>query len=191
MSTLDNPHDPASTTDASPWPVGSRYGLIAGLALIVIGMIIHLAGIVDYTNQNSSGNWISNIVNLAVLIGAMAMAIKYHRDQQLGGYVSFGRAFYVGFIVTLIITIVSAIWMYIFFAFVEPGLVSDMMEMTREQMIEEQGMSEDQVEQAMQYTAWFMNPVGMAISGGLFTLFFGVVLSLIVAAVMQKKPAGA
>lgn len=191
MSTLDNPNEMVSPEHVSPWPTGNRYGLIAGLILVAVGLVIHLAGIVDYSNQSSGGNWVANIANWGVMIAAIVMAVKYHRDEELGGHITFGRAFYVGFIVTLLIAVITLVWSYVFFGFIESGLLTEMTEMTREQMIEEQGLSEEQVEQAMSYTAMFFTPGGMALMAGIGTIFIGLVISLIAGGIMKKTPAHA
>lgn len=188
MSTLDNPHSTVDPKGVSPWPTGSRYGLIAALVLIVLGLAVHLAGMVDYSNQNSAGNWVMNLVNWGVMIGAMVMAINHHRDKELGGYIKFGRAFTIGFIVSLIIAVISAIWTVVFFTMIEPDLINTILEASRDRMIEQQGMSEEQVEQSMPMVKMFVSPGAMAAFAGLGTLFFGLVFSLIVAAVLKKNP---
>lgn len=192
MSTLDNPNDYIDPSKVSAWPSASRYGLLAGLLLVVLALLIHLAGIVDYTNQGGASNWIVNILNWGVTIGAIVLAVKQHRDEELGGFISFGRGFNVGFIVSLVIAAVSMIWGYVFFAFVEPGLIGDILEASREQMMERQGMNEEQVEQAMGMMDWMFSPVAMSLMGGLFSLIAGIVFSLVVAGIMKKDhPANA
>lgn len=186
MSTLDNPNETINPQDASPWPTATRHGLLAGLISIVIGLILHLTGQVDYTGQSSSSNWISNLTTWGVMIVAILLAIRQHRDQELGGVISFGRSFYVGFIVSLVIAVLSIIWGYIFFAFVEPGLIDTMMEASREQMIDRQGMTESEADQAMGYVTWMMQPWVLSLFGGVGALIAGMVFSLILGAILKK-----
>jgi hypothetical protein len=187
MSTLDNPNETIDPKEVSPWPTGSRHGLLAGLVLIVVGLIIHMTGMVDYTGQNTGGNWISNIATWGVMIAAIVLAVRQHRDQDLGGYITFGRSFYTGFIVSLLIALTSAIWGYIFFAFVEPGLIDTMMEVSREQMIEQQGMSESDADQAMSYMTWMMNPAMLSVFAAVGSLIAGTIFSLIIGAIMKRE----
>ncbi len=187
MSTLDNPNEAIDPTEVSPWPTASRHGFLAGLVLIAIGLVMHLAGMVDYTGQSSSSNWLSNIATWGVMIAAIIMAIRQHRDQELGGAISFGRSFYVGFIVSLVIASISALWGYIFFAFVEPSLIDTMTEMSREQMIEQQGMTEGEADEAMKYVSWMMTPAMLSVFGGLGALLAGVIFSLILGAILKKE----
>jgi hypothetical protein len=190
MSTLDNPNE-ITTTNVSPWPTGTRFGLFAGLITIVVGLVFQLTGLVDVTDQDSPTNWIASLVNWAVMIGAIYMAVKQHRDKELGGYIDFGRAFMVGFIVSLLIAAISLIWAYVFFAFVEPELIAEIIDVTRERMIEEQGLSEEVVDQQMAMTKFIFNPLGMAVTGGISNLVIGLIISLVVAPILKNTPAGA
>jgi hypothetical protein len=187
MSTLDNPNETIDPKEVSPWPTGSRHGLLAGLVLIVVGLIIHMTGMVDYTGQNTGGNWISNIATWGVMIAAIVLAVRQHKEQELGGFISFGRSFYVGFIVSLLIALTSAIWGYIFFAFVEPGLIDTMIEMSREQMIEQQGMSESDADKAMGMMGWMMNPAILSLFAAVGSLIAGTIFSLIIGAIMKRE----
>ncbi len=187
MSTLDNPNDYVDPSKVSPWPTAGRYGLLAGLILVVLGLVTHLTGMVDMTNRGGSSNWIVNILNWGVTIGAIVLAVKQHRDEELGGFISFGRSFNVGFIVSLAIALISLVWGYIFFAFVEPGLIEEILEASREQMIEQQGMSEEQAEQGLSMMSWMFTPFMMSVMGGIFSLIAGIIFSLIVGAIMKKE----
>ena len=187
MSTLDNPNDYVDPSKVSAWPTASRYGLLAGLILVVVGLLIHLSGMVDYTNQGGGANWIVNLLNWGITVAAIVMAVKQHRDEDLGGFISFGRSFRVGFLVTLVIAVVSVVWGYIFFSFVEPGLIEDILSASREQMIEQQGMSEEQAEQGLKMMSWMFTPTMMSLMGGIFSVIAGVIFSLIVGAIMKRE----
>jgi len=187
MNTLDNPNDYIDPAKVSAWPTASRHGLLAGLALIFLGLIVHLSGMVDYTNQGGASNWIVNIINWAITIAAIVLAVKRHRDEELGGYITFGRSFYVGFLVTLVIGVVSVVWGYLFFAFIEPDLIETILDASREQMIEKQGMSEEQAEQGLQMMGWMFTPFMMSLMGGIFSIVAGIVFSLIIGAFMKRE----
>ena len=187
MSTLDNPNDYIDPSKVSAWPTASRYGLLAGLVLVVLGLLVHLSGMVDYTDQGGGSNWVVNILNWGITIAAIVMAVKQHREEDLGGFISFGRSFRVGFLVTLVIMVISVVWGYIFFSFVEPGLIEDILTASREQMIEKQGMSEEQAEQGLKMMSWMFTPAMMSLMGGIFSVIAGVIFSLIVGAIMKRE----
>lgn len=187
MSTLDNIDEQPRPEEVSPWPTGSRYGLLAGLVLVVVSLALHLAGAVDYTGQDGSSSWITNILNWGIIIVAIILAVRQHRDQELGGLISFGRSFYVGFIVSLLIGVISAVWGYVFFGFIEPGLIDTMLEMQKEQMMDQQGMSASDVEQGISMMKWMFTPGMFAVFGLLGSLIAGSIFSLIIAPFMKRE----
>lgn len=183
MSTLDTQNVESST---SPRSIGVRYGTIAGLILIAIGLIFHVAGLSDYTNQNSTMNWVANVLNWAVMGGAMFMAMKQYRDES-SGFITFGRAFGIGFWVALMIAIISGIWAYVFFSFIAPDVIDIMVETQRDAMID-RGMDDAQIDQAMGITESMMNPGMMTVFATIAILITGIIIDLIVSAIVQRKP---
>ena len=170
--------DPANV---SPWSTGMRYGAIGSVILIALGLIMHLAGMNDYEAMGQgSGNWLSSILSWVVYIGTIVMAVRFHRDNQLGGYISFGRAFGIGMIATLAMAVISAIWTYLFFSVIAPEVLDIMSEAALE------NMPADQAEQAGDMMGMFMSGGFMSIAVLFGTLFTGAIISLIVAAIMKK-----
>lgn len=187
MNTLDSMDSRPQPEEVSPWPTGSRYGLLASLVLIALSLVLYLLGVVDMTGQDTTSSILSNILTFGIVVTALVLAIKQHRDQELGGMISFGRAFYVGFIAMLVISLVQAVYTYVFFAFIEPGLISEMLEITKEQMMDQQGMSASDAESAMGMMSWTFTPSMFALFGLLGTLLVGVIIDLIVAAIMKRE----
>lgn len=185
MSTLDSPQM-IEPTNVSGRSIGIRYGAIAAMVTIAIGLVFHLAGLTSYTEQNSPTNWIATLLTWGIMIAAMVMGMKKYREEA-GGYMTFGQGFGVGFWEALTLAVITAVWTYVFFALVEPGLTDTILEATRDKMLE-QGQSEEQVDQAMQFTEPFMNPGMFALFGAIGTLLTGIIMALIVAAVTQRKP---
>jgi len=183
MDTLDNPNKIVDPSTVSYQGISLRHGAIAGLILIIIGLLGNLTGVSDPTDPNSASNWLLNIINWGVMIGFMVMAVKKHREDDLGGFITFGRAFGVGFLVTLVISVITAVWVYMYFGFIDPDMATAVMENS----LEQQGIDDDAMIEQMKF--WF-SPVAMAIYGLLGSLFFGAIMSLIVAAVMKKNPPG-
>ncbi|MCI5080714.1 MAG: DUF4199 domain-containing protein [Saprospiraceae bacterium] len=186
MSTLDSPNQNIDQSSVSAWPTASRYGLIASLILIVVGLGMHLSGMVDYTGQNSGSAWISNIINWVIMGGAFFMAVRHHRDEELGGSITFGRGFQVGFLASLVIAVITAIWTFVFFSFIAPDVLSTIVDASKEQMIEQQGMSAGDAEEAMGMVGWMFTAPMMTVFASIGTIITGVIISLIVAAIMKK-----
>ncbi len=183
MDTLDNPNKIIDPSTVSYQGIALRNGAFAGLILIVIGLVGNLTGLTDPTDPNTATGWIMNLLTWGIMIAFMVMAIKKHRDEDLGGFITFGRAFGVAFLVTLVVSVITAVWTYVYFGFIDTEMAIAIMENS----LAQQGIEDDAMIDQMQF--WF-SPGAMAIYAMVGSLLFGAIISLIVAAVMKKNPPG-
>ncbi len=152
------------------------YGALTGLALVIFGLILHVAGL-------SLQSWVQWAMYGIFLIGVLINAFAFSKAND--GFVTFGNVFSSGFKSSAIITLITIAWvllsMVIFPEMKEKGL-----EMARQSMEERGGMTEEQIEQGIEMTKKFYIP--FAIGGVLFGyMFFGAIFSLIGAAIAPKK----
>jgi len=185
MDPLDNDYGIVDPSTVSPRPVGQYYGLIGGLALVAFGLVTYLFDMVDYSGQ--SGNWGINLLNWAIMGGAIFMAIKTHKERDLGGYITFGRSFATGMWTSLFIALLVAVWSFLLFTVVDPSLAETIQSLSIEQM-EEQGLSEEEMEASMGFVSMFTSPTAITLMGFFGTLLWGLILSLIVGAILKKDP---
>ena len=54
-------------------------------------------------------------------------------------------------------------------------------------MIEQQGMSESDADQAMSYMTWMMNPAMLSVFAAVGSLIAGIIFSLIIGAIMKRE----
>lgn len=165
-------------TTKSSWGVAIKYAIITAIASFIFQIIMYATG--TFTNK-----WLPYL-GFVILIAGMVYAIKDRRDKELGGNISYGQAFGVGFQFCLILGLFSAILSYILFNFIAPDMVETILRQTETDMIN-RGMSDDQVKMGMEWTRKIVSPVGMVITSLISTLFFGAIISLIVAAIMKKE----
>ena len=184
MTTLDNPTNIPDPSTVPIRPTAMKYGLIGGGISIVLGLIFYLAGITDPTQQGGTGNTIAAIINYAVLIGAIVMAIKFHKENELGGYLKLGRAIGMGTLTGLIMGVIGAIWTVLFFTVIDPGMLETIRETAMENAIE-QGAPEDQVEGMISF---FTSPTFFAVVTVLGGVLIGLITGLIAGAIMKKDP---
>jgi len=155
--------------------VAMTYGAMYGLSAAALYMIFYFAG-ADV--QSKAPQFISYIL----LITFLVLGIKSHRDQDLGGYITYGRSLGTSVLIGVFGGIITGFSTVLMFTVIDPGLVEKIIEKAQEQMIEKGTMSEDQVEMAMKWTRKMMSPMFLfifSIVGSAFMSFlFGLIISI-------------
>ena len=171
-------------------PVSVRYGLIWGAISIAVGLVGFLLGFDPaMPDTGMAAKVIMGLIGLAVPVWAIYAAIKQHRDQELGGYLTFSRGIGVGTFSGLVAGVISAIWIALYVTVINPGF-SDSIRDAQMEQFESQGMSEDQIEMAVNMAGWFTNPGFLAFSQLLGGVITGFILGLIIGAIMKREPVG-
>jgi len=176
---LDN-IDELNVKNASPFPTALRYGVIGGLISIALGLVSYLAG------MQGTIPTIINILSTIVTIGVIVYAIRAHRDNDLGGYISYGRCLGTGILAAIIMGLIGAIWTFILFNVIDPG-ITDMLMQPQMEAMEEAGMSDDDIEKAMSMAGKFMTAPFMAAMALAGSALIGLIVSLIAGAFLKKE----
>lgn len=166
----------------------AQYGLIGGAVMVVFSLVTHLAGLSDGSNGNIIlGSILSGIAVIAAYAICQVLAVRKHRKEELGGYISFKRAFLVCVIVALGISMISALWNFVYLNFIDPEFINRVLDNTQEFM-ENMDMPEEVIEEAMEDARAGIDPslVG-SLKSVLGTLIFGSFIGLIVAAATKKE----
>lgn len=152
---------------------------------IALGLIFYVAGLNETMMRNPALNWANNFLLFAVAFYFIYTAAKTHRDHDLGGYLSVGQGLGLGTLAGLISGLINAVWIVIFMNFIASDMADQIKQVTMEQM-EKQGLSEEQIEQNMEFASFFMSPVFLAIATVFFMVFIGF-LSGLISGLMLKK----
>ncbi len=175
---------------ASSFKTAINYGLIAAVLMILYGLILFLLD-VGMESMKSFGYLNYLIVIVLMVLGIRAMKIS------LGGFISYGKAFTVSFLIILIAFLVSSIYSYIYFVYIDPGMAELIVEKSiaeAEQNIltRNPDASQAEIDQLISYTEKFTTPIWMAIWGFIMNVIVGTIVSLIIPIFMMKKnPAAA
>lgn len=168
------------TTKPSVFKPAMPFGLILAAASILFSLLLYAFDAM--TNQGLA--YLGYIIMIVVIV----LAVKSFREKHGNGFVSFGQGFQTGFYIVIISSVISAIYTYLFFAFFDPEMITKMIEMAEEKMLESNpDMPQEQLDMAMKWTKKFMSPVWMAIWGTIWNIIIGSILSLIIAAIMKKE----
>jgi hypothetical protein len=156
---------------------GLVWGVILGLVGIIYNVILYMLDM----NLNQTMSYLGFLITIIVLI----IAIRSFRDNVRGGILPFGPAFSFGFVVILVSSVIGIIYAYVLWTVIDPDIIGKMKDLQMEKMLE-QGLPEETLDQAMNITGKFMNPLMMVIFGLLTSVFIGTIIALIIAAIFKK-----
>ena len=162
-----------------PTTVGLRYGVLTGLVSIIISFCLNISHL-----EQTPAKWLTMIV----LIVGTVLAQKFFR-QVNGGFMSYGQGLGVGMVLAGVTAVLSAVFSYIYIALIDPDMTARILEKAQTDMEAKGTMSDAQIEQALHWTAMFVQGpalVGIVLVIGVLT---GLLVSLITAAVLKNpKP---
>ena len=162
------------------WKPALIYGAIMGFVSVFISLVFYFIGM---STENWT-NWVTMLVGLVLLIYLMLQ----YRKEYLGGYASFGQIFLMVLVSAGIISvIISAIYTYLLFTVIDPGLIEQVKIAAEEQIMSNSRIPEsmyddllDKMEQRT--TAAYMIKVSL-IAGPIVN----AILGLIIAAFIKKE----
>ncbi|MCG8582350.1 MAG: DUF4199 domain-containing protein, partial [Bacteroidales bacterium] len=155
-------------------------GVYLGLISIVFPFSPYVAGLVG----ENYVSWISLVISIAFVSWAM----MNFRDKQNGGILTYKQGVGLGFITFLVGGIISSIFTYILFAFIDPGLIEELVQKSLEEAMRKSPEIEGNMDMVEKWTRMFVNPTAMAIMGVVMSAIGGIIISLILAAIFKKEP---
>ena len=161
-----------------------NYGSMAGGLAFLFFLIYYAFGF------NPIGNitWLTFWIPIPFIV----MGIKKFREEQGGGYITYGNAFRIGFIISFMYASLFAMLVYLFGAFIDGSFIEDIiattateMENNREMMISLMG--EEYYEQTLNEILE-LTIGSQAMSEFFNKMLFTFVSTLIAAGFLKKKP---
>jgi len=163
-----------------------KQGAILGMINIIIGFLVYF--IDPAMMAGMSFGFLVLGLNLAYVVYA---GIQYRKE--IGGFLSFGKAYMHGFIMLLVAGLIGAIFRIVLFHVIDPDLIELMVDVSVENaaaMMEKFGAGGDQMEEALDQVREDM-PANFSVfgilKGYLFSIIFFAIVSLISGAIVKKK----
>ena len=156
--------------------VSLKWGGISGVVGILVFLILAMTGLI----YKSSASWISAVPFIVILV----LAHKEFKNEG-DGYMNYSKGLGIGVFISAVSAVISTIFTYIYIKFVDTEYYENMNAALLEQW-EEQGMTDQQIEAAMDFTSNMQNPELGILFGILGGVFFGFIISLIVTAFTKK-----
>jgi hypothetical protein len=163
---------------ANVWKANLINGLILGLIGIVFSLVMYF---LDLTTNKWAGRAFY-IIEIIVLF----FLVKSYRDKYMHSMITYGQALGAGVVICLYEAIIAAVFAYILFALIDPGLIDKMLALSEEESVK-RGLSQEQIDLGMKFTRKIMTAPVLTIFSIFASMFVGTILSLIVAAFVRKE----
>ena len=111
----------------SVWKETLNYGIILGLVAVVFSVLTYM---LDLTFKTWI-MWPSLLISILVLF----LLLRSYRDHYNNGYITYGKSVGAGVVINVYAAIITALYIYVLYAFIDPGLVDQQMAMAEEKMI--------------------------------------------------------
>ena len=164
-------------TEPSIKQVGIKYGILTGLILTVYSLILQVSG--------EAANQAMGYISYALLIGGMVLAHNNYKETG-DGFMTYGQGLGIGTIISAVAGFIGSAFSYIYIKFIDDSIIGTVIEQTREKL-EEDGMDDEIIDQALAMTEKFLTPGWMFFFGFLGMLMFCFILILIVTAFTKKN----
>lgn len=155
-----------------------KFGIIGGFAGILVSLILFFLNL----QFESWSKWLQSAIMLIVIV----LGLKTIADSNKNGSISFGTLFKSGMLITFIIAIISVIYFLIYSNFIETDFIDKILAISRTRM-EAKGLSDEQIDRALEMSKSFMSPTIMTVISLISTLLIGAIFSLIGAAIYKKE----
>lgn len=173
MEQVETPEEKVTTKAA-----GIRYGLISGVISIAYFLIMTIA---DIDMTEGIGRWASLLISGVIIY----LAHKYYKENG-DGFMTIGQGTGIGFWLGLVSVAISSVFTYIYMKFIDNSMIQQILDKQREGM-EERGMDDAQIDQAISMTEKFMTPEIILGTGLFFGVVIVVIVALLISLVTQKK----
>jgi len=165
----------------------TRYGLMSGL-FITAWMVGSIAWC--YTHSNFEGNMLLGYAAMLLAFSFIFVGVKNYRDQENGGYISFGKAFKIGLLITLIAsTIYTAVWLVDYYLFV-PDFMEKFTGYTLKQTAQEGASQAEMNEKAAEmanFKEMYKSPLLVVLITYAEVFPVGLIISLLCALLLKRK----
>ncbi len=157
-----------------------RYGLITGVLLIIFSLIMYIMEV----DMQSKINYLSVIILLVMGI----VAASQWRDKHNDGNLSYGQGLGTGTLVGLYAGIITAIYMFVFFKYIDPAYIDRILEIAEQQMYEQNpNLTSSEAEMALDITKRMTSPIAMSLWAVAGNTFWSFILSLIYSIFLKRS----
>jgi hypothetical protein len=162
----------------SIWKTCLKYGLILGLVSIVFSVLIYMFDLTFAT-------W-TIIPSLLLSFIVLFLLQRSYRDTYNNGFITYGKSLGVGVVIFIYASVIIAIYTYLLYTVIDPGMVDKQMAMAADKMVAK-GIPEASMDAALKMQEKMLQPWIISLMGIFTTIFYGFILSLISSIFVAKQ----
>lgn len=160
------------------WKANLTNGVIMALVVIAYSLVLYFF---DLTFNKTVG-----YINIPIRLVLLYFLLKSFRDNIMHGQITYGQSVGAGMVIFVYVAVIMAVYTYILWAVIDPGLAKKSLAFTEEAMVKK-GTPQAAIDAAMAFSAKIMKPGIMAFSSIITTLFGGIIYSLLVSIFIKKE----
>ncbi len=167
----------------SPSLIMLKWGAIGGLLSFIFTLITKYTGLEDDFSETLG--WVSTIFTLMINVTILVLALREVRSEN-DGFMTYGQGLGSSALLGAIWGVIAGGFNYIYLQFIDQGVIQKQLDLARERL-EEQGLTESQIEDAEKITKMMMGPGVQFVIVVLVTILFMFILGLIVSGVLKRE----
>lgn len=159
------------------------FGLVLG-AVLCINMIVMVN--IIYSNPEFKSNDLLGYAVMVVIFSLIFFGIRNYRNKELGGIISFGKAFKTGLLIALIAsTLYVVVWLFYYYLFV-PDFIDKYTAHVLHQCTSETELAA-KTEEMENFKEMYKNPLFVILITYAEVLPVGLIVALVSAFILKKK----
>ncbi len=160
------------------WKANLTNGLILALVGIAYTLVMYFADL--------TFNKVQGYVFILIQLGVLYFLLKSYRDNFMHGQITYGQSVGAGVVMCLYYSVCIAIFTYLLYSVIDPGLVGKSLAYAEEAMVKK-GAPQEAIDAGMAFTKKIMKPEIMAPFSIFGNMLWGTILSLVVSIFIKKE----
>jgi len=161
------------------------YGIVLALANIVLSLVSYFLGF--QTDKIALEPWLA-LIQIPLCVAVLWIGIRAAREEAKDKSITYGRGVKTGFLISLYSALMTIVYTVIHMTYINPAYADYKVDAMRQKWMAA-GLHDAQMAAAEKVMRFMLSPVPLAIYILIVGVVFGVVVSLILAAFLKRKPA--
>lgn len=169
-----------------PIPHSLFWGTVSAITSIIFTLVVYMI------NKHYLVSFVVGSISIILALVFPILAVVFFRKEN-NGLLSFKEGFVISFVVLAFAAMINSIFQYILYNVIDPGLVQMILEETirkSTELMEKFGSSQEDIDktiESLQEQDISFTPKRL-MSNYMLNLLFGAFLSLVISAILRKKP---